>query len=68
MYDDNWFPWTDKEGDIATDELNSIENTFATAFCDEVQYSGRGKLIRASVRTYVGCPNFLIAVNSIASC
>lgn len=54
MYDNNWFPWTNTEGEIAQDELNSTENTFNTAFCDEVQYSGRGKLVRA-FPTYLFC-------------
>lgn len=47
MYDNNWTPWGDTEGKIATDEVNSDDNTFNTAFCDEVQYSGRGRLVRA---------------------
>ena len=54
MYDNNWFPWSNTEGEIAQDELNSTENTFNTAFCDEVQYSGRGKLVRA-FPTYLFC-------------
>jgi cell wall-associated NlpC family hydrolase len=54
MYDNNWTPWGNNEGRIATNELNSTENTFNTAFCDEVQYSGRGKLVRA-FPTYLFC-------------
>lgn len=54
MYDDNWTPWGNDEGEVATKELNSIENTFNTAFCDEVQYSGRGRLLRA-FPTYLFC-------------
>ena len=54
MYDNNWFPWSNTEGEIAQDDLNSTENTFNTAFCDEVQYSGRGKLVRA-FPTYLFC-------------
>lgn len=47
MYDNNWLPWGDTEGKIATNNLNSTENLFTTSFCDEVQYSGRGRLLRA---------------------
>lgn len=47
MYDDTWLPWGDKEQKIAKENLNSTENTFTSSFCDEVQYSGRGKLVRA---------------------
>lgn len=33
--------------DRSRDVLNSTENVFNTAFCDEVQYSGRARLVRA---------------------
>ncbi len=40
--------------DRAMEKLNSGENIFNTSFCDEVQYSGRGKLIRG-FPTYLFC-------------
>ena len=47
MYDNNFTPWGNDEGKIAENDLNSDENIFNTSFCDEVQYSGKGKLVRA---------------------
>ena len=47
MYDNNFTPWGNKEGKIAENDLNSNENIFNTSFCDEVQYSGKGRLVRA---------------------
>lgn len=55
MYDNNWTPWGNFEGKIAKKELNSTENIFSTSFCDEVQYSARGKLVRAF-------PTYLFAI------
>lgn len=54
MYGENWTPWTSDNGNISKEYLNSPENTFQTAFCDEVQYSGRGRLVRA-FPTYLFC-------------
>lgn len=39
---------------IAQKQLNSTENIFCSSFCDEVQYSGRAKLVRA-FPTYLFC-------------
>lgn len=49
MYDNNFLPWGKggEEAEIAKNDLNSTENIFNTSFCDEVQYSGKGKLVRA---------------------
>ena len=47
MYDNNFTPWGNNEGKIAENDLNSNENIFNTSFCDEVQYSGKGRLVRA---------------------
>ncbi len=60
MYDNNFIPWGKNlkifghnftignvEGEIAQDDLNSNENIFNTSFCDEIQYSGKGRLVRA---------------------
>lgn len=47
MYDNNFTPWGNKAGKIAEDDLNSTENIFNTSFCDEVQYSGKGRFVRA---------------------
>lgn len=47
MYDNNFTPWGNKEGKIAENDLNSNENIFNTSFCDEVEYSGKGRLVRA---------------------
>ena len=46
-YSDSWKIWGEGEGEISQKELNSTENIFNSSFCDEVQYSGRGKLVRA---------------------
>ena len=47
MYDNNFTPWGNEAGKIAEDDLNSTENIFNTSFCDEVQYSGKGRFVRA---------------------
>lgn len=52
--DFTWTPWGENDAKIATNEINSDENIFNTSFCDEVQYSARGKLLRA-FPTYLFC-------------
>ena len=47
MYDNNLLFWGKNGSKIATNELNSTENIFNTSFCDEIQYSGKGRLVRA---------------------
>ena len=49
VYDDHWTCWI-KNGiskDNAKKHLNDGENIFYTSFCDEYQYSCRGRLVRA---------------------
>jgi cell wall-associated NlpC family hydrolase len=48
MYDDNWVFWKNATNkDNAKNYLNDGENIFNTSFCDEYQYSCRGRLVRA---------------------
>jgi beta-N-acetylglucosaminidase len=54
MYDNTVLIWGSGQDKISRDQLNSTEHVFNTAFCDEVQYSGRGKLVRA-FPTYMLC-------------
>ncbi len=55
IYDDTWAPWnnaTNKKN--AKEYLNEGINIFNTMFCDEFQYSARGRLVRA-FPTYLFC-------------
>jgi len=55
VYDEGWNFW--KNGTAKTnakEHLNSGLNIFNTSFCDEYQYSGRGRLVRA-FPTYLFC-------------
>lgn len=54
MYDNTLLIWGSDQDKISKDQLNSSEHIFNTSFCDEVQYSGRGKLVRA-FPTYMLC-------------
>lgn len=48
IYDDNWQFWKNTDAkDNAKNYLNDGLNIFNTSFCDEYQYSCRGRLVRA---------------------
>lgn len=55
VYDETWQFWKNDEHKAnAKEYLNDGLNIFNTSFCDEYQYSGRGRLIRA-FPTYLFC-------------
>ena len=55
VYDNSWMPWSTEHNDSATNSLNSTRNIYLSSYCDEVQYSARGKLLRAF-------PTYLFAI------
>lgn len=55
VYDESWGFWKNITAkDNAKNHLNDGLNIFNTTFCDEYQYSGRGRLVRA-FPTYLFC-------------
>lgn len=57
IYDDTWTFWKDENGKAKTNAkkyLNDGLNIFNTSFCDEYQYSARGRLVKA-FPTYLFC-------------
>jgi len=55
IYDDNWAPWNNETNKTnAMEYLNDGLNICNTMFCDEYQYSARGRLVRA-FPTYLFC-------------